>query len=73
MGSSGVTDDNPVLSFGDCTCQMAVLVSLGVVVGFCHSEYSANCILEFVDDLWGDRAVEACQLVVEADEHVVRV
>ena len=73
MGPSGITNDDPVLSFGDSTRQMAILLSLGVVVGFCHGEYSANLVLEFVDGLWGDCTVEACQLVAEADEHVVRI
>jgi hypothetical protein len=34
MAPSGVTDDDAVLSFRDRTCQMAVILSLGVVVVF---------------------------------------
>ena len=73
MGPSGITNDDPVLSFGDSTRQMAILLSLGVVVGFCHGEYSANLVLKFVSSLWDDCAIEACQLVAEANERVVRV
>ena len=40
---------------------------------FCHGEYSTDLVLKFVPGLWGDCAIEVCQLVMEADECVVRV
>jgi hypothetical protein len=52
MGPGGIADDKPVLAFGDCTCQMAILLSLSVVMGLRHSEDSAKLVLEFVDSLW---------------------
>ncbi len=71
MGSGGVANDEPVLTFGDRTCQMAVLLSLSVVMGLCNGEDSAKLVLEFVDGLWGDHAVEVSQFVPKLDEHIV--
>jgi hypothetical protein len=42
----GAADDEPVLALGDHTRQMAVLLSLLVVVGLRHSEYSAKLVFE---------------------------
>ncbi len=72
MGLGGIADDKPVLAFGDCTCQMAVLLSLSVVMGLWHGEDSAKLVLEFVDCLQNDQAIEACQFVQKVYEHVVR-
>ncbi len=72
MGLGGIANDKPVLAFRDCTCQMAVLLSLNVVMGLCHGEDSAKLVLEFVDGLRSDHAVGACQFVPELDEHIVR-
>jgi hypothetical protein len=33
VGPGGVAAEKPVLAYGDCTCQMAVLLSLSVVMG----------------------------------------
>ena len=52
---------------------MAVLLSLIVVMGLRYSEYSTKLIFELVDGLWRDHAIEACQLVAEGDECIVRV
>jgi hypothetical protein len=71
MGLGGVADDKPVLAFGDCTCQMALLMSLNVVMGLCHGEDSAKLVLEFVDSLRSDHTVEVCQFVPKVDERVV--
>ena len=51
---------------------MALLLSLFIVVGLCHGEYSAELFFELVDGLRRDHAVEACQLVAEGDECIVR-
>ena len=67
MGPGGVADDDPVLVLGDRTCQMAILLSLIVVVGLCHGEDSAELIFELVDGLWRDHSIEACQFVAEVD------
>ncbi len=72
MGPGGIADDKHILAFGDCTCQMAVLLSLSVVMGLCHGEDSTKRVLKFVDGLWSDHAVEACQFVPKVDECVVR-
>jgi hypothetical protein len=69
----GVADDEPVLALGDRTRQMAVLLSLFVVAGLRHGEYSAELVFELVDGLRHDHAVELCQLVAEGDECIVRV
>ncbi len=45
VGPGWVSDDEPVLTFGDCTCQMAVLLSLFVVMGFYRVEYTAKLVL----------------------------
>ncbi len=50
---------------------MAVLLSLFVVVGLRHGEYSAELVFELVDGLRRDHAVEACQFVAEGDECIV--
>ncbi len=73
MGPGGIANDEPVLTLGDRTRQMAVLLSLIVVMGLCYSEYSAELVFELVDGLRRDQAVEAWQLVVEGDECMVRV
>jgi hypothetical protein len=52
---------------------MAVLLSLIIVMGLRYSEYSAELVFELVDGLRRDHTVEACQLVVEGDECIVRV
>ena len=65
VGQSWVSNDKPVLTFGDCTCQMAVLMSLFVVMGFRHSEYTAEFVFELVNGLRHDHAVQASQLVAE--------
>ncbi len=67
MGPGGVADDEPLLSFRDRTCQMAILLSLSVVMGLCHGEDSAELILNFVDGLQGDHAVEASQFAPKLD------
>ncbi len=51
---------------------MAVLLSLSVVMGLCHGEDSAELVLEFVDGLRGDYAIEASQFVPKFDAHIVR-
>ncbi len=71
MGPGGIANDKPVLAFGDCTCQMAILLSLSVVVGLCHGEDSTKLVLKFVDGLRGDHAIEASQFVPKLDEHIV--
>ena len=68
----GAADDEPVLALGDRTRQMALLLSLFVVVGLRHSEYSAKLIFELVDGLRRDHSIEACQFVAEGDECIVR-
>ena len=72
MGPSGIADDESVLALGDRTRQMAVLLSLIVVMGLRYSEYSAELVFELVDGLRRDHAVEACQFVAEGDECIVR-
>ena len=47
--------------------------ALIVVMGLRHSEYSAELVFELVDNLRRDHAVEACQLIAEGDECIVRV
>jgi hypothetical protein len=42
------------------------------VMGLCHGEDSAQLVLEFVNSLRGDHAVEASQFVLKLDEHIVR-
>ena len=69
----GIADDEPVLALGDRNLQMAVLLSLIVVMGLRHSEYSAKLVFELVDGLRHDHAVEVCQLVAEGDVCIVRV
>ncbi len=71
VGLGGIANDKPVLAFGDCTCQMAILLSLSVVMGLRHGEDSAKLVLEFVDGLRGDHAVEASQFVPKLDEHII--
>ncbi len=71
MGPSGIANDEDVLAFRDRTCQMAVLLTLSVVMGLCHGEDSAELVLKFVDGLRGDLAVEA-QFVPKLDECIVR-
>ena len=63
-GSGGVADDEPVL---------AVLLSLFAVMGLRHGEYSTELVFELVDGLRRDHAVEACQLVMEGDECIIRI
>jgi hypothetical protein len=63
VGPGGIANDEPVLAFGDCTCQMALLLSLSVVMGLCHGEDSTKLVLEFVNGLQGDHAIEASQFV----------
>ncbi len=72
MGPGGIANDEPILAFGDRTCQMAVLLSLSVVMGLRHGEDSAKLDLESVDSLRGDHAIEASQFVPKLDEHIVR-
>jgi hypothetical protein len=72
VGRGGIANDEPVLAFGDCTCQMAVLLSLSVVMVLCHGEDSAELVLKFVDGLRGDHTVEASQFVPKLDERIVR-
>ncbi len=55
----------------DCAGEVAVLLALGVVVGFCDREYSTELVFELVDGLWSDHAVDACQFVSEGDQRVV--
>ncbi len=71
MGPGGIANDKPVLAFGDCTCQMAIRLSLSVVMGLCRGEDFAELVLKFVNGLRGDRAVEASQFVPKLDEHIV--
>jgi hypothetical protein len=52
---------------------MAVLLSLTLVMGLRHSDYSAKLVFKLVDGLRRDHAVEACQLITEGDECIVRV
>ena len=73
MGPGGIANDKPVLALGDRTRQMAILLSLFVVMGLRHGEYSAELVFELVDGLRRDHAVEGCQLVVEGDECIVRI
>ncbi len=68
----GIANDKSVLAFGNCICQMAVLLSLSVVMDLCHSKDSAELVLEFVNGLRGDHAVEASQFVPTLGEHIVR-
>ena len=42
-------------------------------MGLRHGEYSAELVFELVDGLRRDHAVEACQLVTEGDECIVRI
>ncbi len=60
MGPGGVANDEPVLALGDRTRQMAVLLSLIVVMGLRHGEYSTELVFELVDGLRCDHAIEAC-------------
>jgi hypothetical protein len=71
VGPGGIANDKPVLAFGDCTCQMAIFLSLSVVMGLCHGEDSAKLVLRFVDGLQSDHAIEACQFVPELDEPII--
>ena len=73
MGPGGIANDKPVLALGDRTRQMAILLSLFIVMGLCHGEYSAELVFELADSLWRDHAIEACQLVAEGDECIVCV
>ncbi len=59
VGPGGVANDETVLALGDHTCQMAVLLSLSVVIGLCHSKNSAKLVPELVNGLWVDHAIEA--------------
>jgi hypothetical protein len=69
VGPGGVANDKSVLAFGDCTCQVARLLSLSVVMGLFNGEDSAELVLGFVNSLQGDQAIEACQFVPKVDEH----
>ncbi len=71
MGPGGVANDEPVLAFGDCTCQMALLLFLSVVMGLRHGEDSAKLVLKFVDGLRGDHIIEGSQFVPKFDERIV--
>jgi len=73
VGPGGIANDEPVLALGDRTRQMAILLSLFVVMGLRHGEYSAELVFKLVDGLRRDHAVKACQLVTEGDECIVRV
>ncbi len=74
MGPGGVGDDEPILCLGYCTGQMALLLSLVIVVSLCHGEDSAELVFEFVDGLRRDRAfVDTCHFFAEVDQGVVRV
>ncbi len=48
MGPGGIANDEPVLAFGDCTCQVVVLLSLSVVIGLHHGEDSAELVFELL-------------------------
>ncbi len=72
VGPGGVANDKPVIAFSDCTCQMAVLLSLSVVMGLCHGEDSAGLVLKDVDGLQDDHAFEASQFVPKLDERIIR-
>ncbi len=63
----GIVDHKPILGFGDRAGQMAVFLTVGIVVGLCHGEDSAKLVFELVDGLWHDHAVETCQFVAEVD------
>ncbi len=71
VGPGGVVDDEPVLAFGDPTYQMAILLSLSVVMGLCHGEDSAKLVLKFADGLRGDHTIEASHFVPKLDEHII--
>jgi hypothetical protein len=72
VGPGVIANDEPVLAFGDRTCQMAILLSPSVVMGLRHGEDSAKLVLEFVEGLRGDHAIEASQFVPKLDERIVR-
>ncbi len=71
VGPGGIANEEPVLAFGDCSCQMAVLLSLIVVMGLHHDEDSVKLVLEFVNGLQGEHVVEACQFIPKVDEPVI--
>jgi hypothetical protein len=68
-----IVDDECLLAFWDCTGQMAVLLSLLIVMGIHHSEDSAELVFKLVDGLQGHHAIEVCQLVLEGNERIVRL
>ncbi len=68
-----IAHDEPILALRDHTCQMAVLLSLIAVMGLHHGEDSTELILEFVNGLRCDYAIEACEFVLEGDKCVVRI
>ena len=67
-----ISDDESVLLLGNRTGKVSVLLAMFIMVGFCDRDYSAQVIFELVNGLWGDQAVEACQLVAEGDQRAVR-
>ncbi len=66
-----IADDESVFCLGDCAGNVAELLALIVMVGFCDREYFAELIFELVDGLGSDHTVESCQFVLEGDQRVV--
>ncbi len=66
-----IADDESVFRLGDCAGEVAVLLALFLMVGFCDCEYLAELIFELVDGLGSDHTVEVCQFVSEGDQRVV--
>ena len=67
-----IADDKSVFRLGDCAGEVAILLALFLMVGFCDREYPAKLIFKLVDGLGSDHTVEACQFVLEGDQCVVR-
>ena len=66
-----VTDDKSVFGLRDCAGEVAVLLALHVVMGFCNREYSTKLIFELVDGLWSDHAIEPGQFVSEGIQRII--
>jgi hypothetical protein len=65
-----ISDDKPVLWLGDGAGKVSIFLTLLVLMCFCNHEDPAKLMFKSVDGLRGDHAVEACQFVVEGDQHV---
>ena len=66
-----VTDDCSVFGLGDSAGEVALLLALFVVVGFCNRAYSAELIFKFVNGLWSDHAIEPGKFILEGNQGIL--